>query len=52
MTALVTFPNVLVTSHQAYCTEDALGQIIDATVKNVLDYTAGRRSDSVLVPRN
>ncbi|MEU0024119.1 2-hydroxyacid dehydrogenase [Streptomyces sp. NPDC006335] len=49
---LVTFPNVLVTSHQAYYTEDAVGQIIDATVKNVLDYEAGRRSENVLVPRS
>jgi D-lactate dehydrogenase len=49
---LVTFPNVLVTSHQAYYTEDAVGQIVDATVGNVLDYTAGRRSENVLVPRS
>lgn len=49
---LVTFPNVLVSSHQAYYTEDAVGQIIDATVKNVLDYRAGRRSENVLVPRS
>ncbi|OAH15622.1 2-hydroxyacid dehydrogenase [Streptomyces jeddahensis] len=47
---LVTFPNVLVTSHQAYYTEDAVGQIIDTTLHNVLDYKAGRRSDNVLVP--
>lgn len=49
---LVTFPNVLVTSHQAYYTEDAVGQIVDATVRNVVDYTAGRRSENVLVPRS
>ncbi|MGV9456494.1 2-hydroxyacid dehydrogenase [Streptomyces sp. NPDC003635] len=49
---LVTFPNVLVTSHQAYYTVDAVGQIVDTTVKNVLDYTAGRRSENVLVPRS
>ncbi|MEU3096099.1 2-hydroxyacid dehydrogenase [Streptomyces sp. NPDC006967] len=49
---LVTFPNVLVTSHQAYYTEDAVGQIVDTTVNNVLDYTAGRRSENVLVPRS
>ncbi|MGW1405330.1 2-hydroxyacid dehydrogenase [Streptomyces sp. NPDC002403] len=47
---LVTFPNVIVTSHQAYYTEDAVGQIIDTTVRNVADYLAGRRSDNVLVP--
>ncbi|MFB8774418.1 2-hydroxyacid dehydrogenase [Streptomyces broussonetiae] len=49
---LVTFPNVLVTSHQAYYTVDAVGQIIDTTVANVLDYRAGRRSENVLVPRS
>ncbi|MEV0169654.1 2-hydroxyacid dehydrogenase [Streptomyces sp. NPDC050803] len=49
---LVTFPNVLVTSHQAYYTADAVGQIIDTTVKNVLDYKEGRRSENVLVPRS
>ncbi|SED56068.1 2-hydroxyacid dehydrogenase [Streptomyces sp. TLI_105] len=48
---LVTFPNVVVTSHQAYYTVDAVGQIIDATVQNVLDHVAGRRSENVLVPR-
>ncbi|WP_406860461.1 2-hydroxyacid dehydrogenase [Streptomyces sp. HUAS MG47] len=47
---LMTFPNVLVTSHQAYYTLDAVGQIIDTTVQNVLDYAAGRRSENVLVP--
>ena len=49
---LVTFPNVLVTSHQAYYTVDAVGQIIETTVQNVLDYRAGRRSENVLVPRS
>lgn len=49
---LVTFPNVIVTSHQAYYTEDAVGQIIDATVQNVTDYLARRTSENVLVPRS
>ncbi|MFG2333790.1 2-hydroxyacid dehydrogenase [Streptomyces sp. NPDC048604] len=47
---LVTFPNVLVTSHQAYYTLEAVGQIVDTTLQNVLDYAAGRRSENVLVP--
>jgi D-lactate dehydrogenase len=47
---LVTFPNVVVTSHQAYYTVDAVGQIIETTVRNVLDHMAGRRSENVLVP--
>ncbi|MBN0043861.1 2-hydroxyacid dehydrogenase [Streptomyces actuosus] len=49
---LLTFPNVLVTSHQAYYTVEAVGQIVETTVSNVLDYRAGRRSENVLVPRS
>ncbi|MFI8099830.1 2-hydroxyacid dehydrogenase [Streptomyces sp. NPDC086023] len=45
---LITFPNVVVTSHQAYYTHDAVGQIIEATVRNVADYLAGRRSENTL----
>ncbi|MEU1127220.1 2-hydroxyacid dehydrogenase [Streptomyces sp. NPDC005899] len=48
---LVTFPNVIVTSHQAYYTADAVGQIIDATVHNVMDHLAGRSGPNFLVPR-
>ncbi|THA38795.1 2-hydroxyacid dehydrogenase [Streptomyces sp. A1547] len=47
---LITFPNVVVTSHQAYYTHDAVGQIIEATVRNVEDYLAGRRSQNTLSP--
>ncbi|MET9800815.1 2-hydroxyacid dehydrogenase [Streptomyces sp. NPDC006368] len=47
---LVTFPNVVVTSHQAYYTVDAVTQIIATTVRNIDDYVAGRRSENVLVP--
>ncbi|MDH6574723.1 2-hydroxyacid dehydrogenase [Kitasatospora sp. MAP5-34] len=48
---LMTFPNVLVTSHQAYFTSTAVHQIVDATVRNVDDYLAGRTSENTLVPR-
>ncbi|MEU9417683.1 2-hydroxyacid dehydrogenase [Streptomyces sp. NPDC051000] len=47
---LITFPNVVVTSHQAYYTHDAVGQIVDATLANVRDYLAGRRSENTLSP--
>ncbi|MFD7335154.1 2-hydroxyacid dehydrogenase [Streptomyces violascens] len=47
---LMTFPNVVVTSHQAYYTQDAVGQIIAATVDNVTAYAAGRHTENVLVP--
>ncbi|NLU67663.1 2-hydroxyacid dehydrogenase [Streptomyces sp. HNM0574] len=46
---LMTFPNVLVTSHQAYYTKEAVGQIVGTTVNNIEDYLAGRDSENVLV---
>lgn len=49
---LMTFGNVLVTSHQAYYTLDAVGQIVTATVRNVDDYLAGRITECTLVPRS
>jgi D-lactate dehydrogenase len=48
---LMTFPKVLVTSHQAYFTAEAVGQIVAATVRNVEDYLAGRTNENTLVPR-
>ncbi|GGR71874.1 MULTISPECIES: 2-hydroxyacid dehydrogenase [Streptomyces] len=46
---LMTFSNVLLTSHQAYFTEDAVGQIVRTTVSNIEDYLAGRSGDNTLV---
>ncbi len=48
---LVTFPQVLVTSHQAYYTRTAVGQIIDTTARNIDDYAAGRTNENTLVPK-
>ncbi|MEU1460537.1 2-hydroxyacid dehydrogenase [Streptomyces sp. NPDC005727] len=45
---LMTFSNVLVTSHQAYFTRDAVGQIARTTVTNIEDYVAGRSGENVL----
>ncbi len=47
---LMTFRNVLVSSHQAYFTRDAVGQIVEATARNVADYLAGRTGENTLVP--
>ncbi len=41
---LLTFPNVLVTSHQAYFTETALQNIAATTAANLSDFEAGRAS--------
>lgn len=35
---LISMPNVIVTSHQAFLTEEALSNIAETTVKNILDY--------------
>ncbi|WP_151478304.1 2-hydroxyacid dehydrogenase [Streptomyces albicerus] len=45
---LMTFSNVLVTSHQAYFTRDAVAQIAETTARNVEDYLAGRTSENTL----
>lgn len=39
---LLTFPNVLVTAHQAFLTEEALNAIAGTTLTNVDDILAGR----------
>lgn len=41
---LLTFPNVLVTAHQAFLTEEALTQIAQITLKNINDYVEGKES--------
>ncbi len=38
---LLTFPNVIVTAHQAYFTDTALRNISDTTLQNIADFTAG-----------
>ncbi len=40
---LLTFPNVLVTSHQAFLTSDALRAIAETTAGNLRGYLAGKR---------
>jgi D-lactate dehydrogenase len=39
---LMSFPNVLVTAHQAFFTAEALQQIADVTLNNIKDLTAGK----------
>ncbi len=38
---LMSFPNVLVTAHQAYFTENALVQIAQTTIQNMNDFVSG-----------
>jgi len=39
---LLTFPNVLVTGHQAFFTQEALTDIAKITISNISDFAAGR----------
>ena len=40
---LLTFNNVVVTSHQAYLTNEALANIADTTLANIDEFAQGRR---------
>ncbi|MEU2868629.1 2-hydroxyacid dehydrogenase [Streptomyces olivoreticuli] len=46
---LMTFSNVLISSHQAYFTQDAVGQIVETTARNITGFLAGRIGDNTLV---
>ena len=35
---LLSLPNVIVTSHQAFLTDEALTNIAQTTIENILDY--------------
>jgi D-lactate dehydrogenase len=39
---LVSFPNVIVTGHQAFFTREALGTILETTLANISDFAAER----------
>jgi D-lactate dehydrogenase len=39
---LVSFPNVIVSGHQAYFTREAIGTILETTLVSVSDFAAGR----------
>ncbi len=44
---LMTFSNVVVTSHQAFLTREALANIADTTLSNIDEYVAGHRGASL-----
>jgi D-lactate dehydrogenase len=46
---LLTFPNVIVTGHQAFFTREALSAIAQTTLQNIADFEAGRSDPARLV---
>jgi len=49
-TRLLTFPNVLITGHQAFFTRNAMVQIANATLANVTAFEEGRKSGNEIEP--
>jgi D-lactate dehydrogenase len=47
---LLTFPNALLTSHQAFFTHEAMTTIAETTINNLSDFEAGRANENVLRP--
>jgi D-lactate dehydrogenase len=47
---LLTFPNVLVTGHQAFFTREAMETIAGTTISNIDDFSTGRTNENVLNP--
>lgn len=48
---LMTFPNVIVSGHQGFFTEEALKEISEATLRNVVHFLEGTTGPNVLVGR-
>ncbi|WP_410500089.1 2-hydroxyacid dehydrogenase [Chitinibacter sp. S2-10] len=48
---LTTFPNVLITSHQGYLTDEALRNIAQTTLQNISDFAAGKPLDNEVKAR-
>ncbi len=48
---LISFPNVIVTGHQAFFTREALQTIAATTIQNITDFEEGRASENVLRPQ-
>ena len=44
--SLISMPNVIITSHQAFLTKEALSNIADTTTQNILNYFKGEVSDN------
>ncbi len=48
---LLTFPNVLITSHQAFFTENAMKNIAETTIGNITDFEQGTQSANEVTSR-
>lgn len=49
LSTLISMPNVIVTSHQAFLTKEALNSIAETTMKNIKDYFNGNELENEIV---
>jgi D-lactate dehydrogenase len=49
---LLTFPNVLITSHQAFLTHEALSNIAETTLQNISDFENGVPLKNEVLPEH
>lgn len=49
---LLTFPNVLITGHQAFFTREAMETIARTAIKNIDDFAAGRTNKNIVKPED
>ena len=49
---LLTFPNALVTGHQAFFTREAMSTIAETTIQNISDFAAGHENENIVRPVN
>jgi len=47
---LLTFPNVIVTGHQAFFTDEALTNICETTLRNIIDIRSTGKCDNLVIP--
>jgi len=52
ITRLLTFPNALVTGHQAFFTQEAMAIIAETTIQNISDFAAGHENENILRPES
>ena len=45
---LLSFPNVMITSHQGFFTQEALAAIAQTTLQNALDFEAGLETGNIV----
>ncbi len=49
LSTLISMPNVIVTSHQAFLTREALNSIAETTIKNLEDFFSGKELENEIV---